>query len=67
MRELPEMQYQFEEPFIVDSSKITSPLGVQATPVEQALADTLASYRSALLGVIRSPAARPCVVADARR
>jgi nucleoside-diphosphate-sugar epimerase len=47
LRELPEMQYQFEEPFIVDSSKITNTLGVHATPVEQALADTLATYRSA--------------------
>jgi nucleoside-diphosphate-sugar epimerase len=45
LRELPEMQYQFEEPFIVDSSKITNTLGVHATPVEQALADTLAMYR----------------------
>jgi nucleoside-diphosphate-sugar epimerase len=45
--ELPEMQYQFEEPFIVDSSKITNTLGVHATPVEQALVDTLATYRSA--------------------
>jgi nucleoside-diphosphate-sugar epimerase len=47
LRELPEMQYQFAEPFIVDSSKITNTLGVHATPVEQALADTLATYRSA--------------------
>jgi nucleoside-diphosphate-sugar epimerase len=47
LRELPEMQYQFEEPFIVDSSKITNTLGVRATPVEKALADTLATYRSA--------------------
>jgi hypothetical protein len=39
------MKYQFEEPFIVDSSKITTKLGVQATPVSRALADTLASYR----------------------
>jgi len=44
LRELLEMQYQFEEPFIVDSSKITNTLGVHATPVEQALADTLATY-----------------------
>ena len=44
VRELLEMQYQFEEPFIVDSSKITDRLGVNATPVEQALADTLATY-----------------------
>ena len=57
LRELPERQYQFEEPFIVDSSKITSSLGVHATPVEQALADTLASYGGAATGVVRSPAA----------
>ena len=45
LRELLEMQYQFDEPFIVDSSKITTMLGVQATPLEQALADTLATYQ----------------------
>jgi nucleoside-diphosphate-sugar epimerase len=45
VRELLEMQYQFAEPFIVDSTKITALLDVHATPVEQALADTLASYR----------------------
>jgi nucleoside-diphosphate-sugar epimerase len=45
MRELVEMQYQFEEPFIVDSSKITNKLGVEATPVEVALTDTLREYR----------------------
>jgi nucleoside-diphosphate-sugar epimerase len=45
MRELVEMQYQFEGPFLVDSSKIADKLGVEATPVEQALADTLRDYR----------------------
>jgi nucleoside-diphosphate-sugar epimerase len=45
MGELVEMQYQFDEPFIVDSSKITDKLGIEATPVEQALADTLRAYR----------------------
>ena len=45
VRELVEMQYQFDEPFIVDSSKIATRLGVQATPIDQALADTLDSYR----------------------
>ena len=44
LRELLEMQYQFDEPFIVDSTKINTLLGVQATPIEQALADTLATY-----------------------
>jgi nucleoside-diphosphate-sugar epimerase len=45
MRELVEMQYLFAEPFIVDSSKIANKLGVEATPIEQALADTLRAYR----------------------
>jgi len=45
VRELIEMQYQFEEPFVVDSSRIAGKLGVEATPLEQALADTLRSYR----------------------
>jgi nucleoside-diphosphate-sugar epimerase len=47
LRELVEMQYQFDEPFIVDSSTIADKLGVAATPVEQALADTLREYRRA--------------------
>ncbi|SDU76523.1 NAD-dependent epimerase/dehydratase family protein [Jiangella alkaliphila] len=46
VRELVEMQYQFEEPFIVDSSKIASKLGVQATSIDQAIDDTLAAYRN---------------------
>lgn len=45
VRELLEMQYQFEEPFIVDSTKIANQLGVHATPIDQALADTLNGYR----------------------
>jgi nucleoside-diphosphate-sugar epimerase len=45
MRELVEMQYQFAEPFVVDSSKIADKLGVHATVLEQALADTLQTYR----------------------
>jgi nucleoside-diphosphate-sugar epimerase len=46
VRELVEMQYEFEEPFIVDSSKIQARLGVAATPLDQALARTLDSYRA---------------------
>ena len=45
VRELVEMQYQFDEPFVVDSSKIANTLGVRATPLDDALADTLTSYR----------------------
>jgi nucleoside-diphosphate-sugar epimerase len=45
VRELVELQYEFQEPFVVDSSKIATKLGVRATPLDRALADTLASYR----------------------
>jgi nucleoside-diphosphate-sugar epimerase len=46
IRELLEMQYQFDEPFIVDSAKIATRLGAHATPLDQAVADTLSTYRS---------------------
>ena len=46
VRELVEMSYEFEEPFIVDSSKIEGRLGIKATPLERALAETLDSYRA---------------------
>jgi nucleoside-diphosphate-sugar epimerase len=45
LRELLEMQYQFAEPFIVDSTKILSRLGLPATPLDDALLGTLAGYR----------------------
>ena len=50
LRELLEMQYQFEEPFIVDSSKITNTLGVHATQSNRPSAETLATYRTAATG-----------------
>jgi len=46
VRELLELQYEFQEPFIVDSTKIAAKLDVHATPLDQALAETLASYRT---------------------
>jgi nucleoside-diphosphate-sugar epimerase len=48
LRELLEMQYQFAEPFIVDSTKITSRLGLRCTPLDSALAGTLAGYERSL-------------------
>lgn len=36
MRELLDVQYQFERPFIVDSSRIADRLGLTATPLDQA-------------------------------
>jgi nucleoside-diphosphate-sugar epimerase len=44
IRELLEMQYQFEEPFIVESNKIATRLSVTATPLHQALTETLRGY-----------------------
>jgi nucleoside-diphosphate-sugar epimerase len=46
VRELLELQHEFREPFIVDSTKIATKLDVHATLMEQALADTVASYRT---------------------
>jgi nucleoside-diphosphate-sugar epimerase len=45
VRELVEMLYEFEEPFVVDSSKITIRLGVTHTPYSAGIAHTLRSYR----------------------
>jgi nucleoside-diphosphate-sugar epimerase len=45
VRELVEMLYEFEEPFVVDSTKITTGLGVTHTPYPAGIADTLRSYR----------------------
>jgi nucleoside-diphosphate-sugar epimerase len=46
VRELIELRYEFEEPFVVDSGKIAAKLDVHATPLEEALAATLATYRT---------------------
>ena len=43
-RETIEMLYEFDQPFVVDSSRITA-LGAWHTSVEQALEATLAAYR----------------------
>lgn len=45
VRELVEMAYEFDEPFVVDSSAIAS-LGVTATPIATALRETYAAYRA---------------------
>jgi nucleoside-diphosphate-sugar epimerase len=50
LREILEMRYQFAEPFVVDSSRMADLLGARATPVEDALEATVASY-AATVGV----------------
>ena len=49
IRELPEMLYQFERPFVIDAVDTTEVFGLQATPLEDQVAATVASYRSASL------------------
>ncbi|MBN2500435.1 MAG: NAD-dependent epimerase/dehydratase family protein [Anaerolineales bacterium] len=47
MRELKEMTYEFDEPFIVDDSKYTAAFGDHpATPVEEGIRHTLEWYRA---------------------
>ena len=41
-----EMMYEFEQPFIVDSSKFEQTFGMQATPMKEALKATVAWYKS---------------------
>jgi nucleoside-diphosphate-sugar epimerase len=45
MRGLAEMAYEFEEPFILDTTKFESAFGTAATPLATAIADTVAWYR----------------------
>jgi len=46
MRELAEMSYEFEQPFVLDASKFESTFETAATPLATAIADTIAWYRS---------------------
>ncbi|MEZ4668027.1 MAG: SDR family oxidoreductase [Anaerolineae bacterium] len=45
-RETVEMMYEFEKPFILDSSKFERTFGMQATPIEQAVRETVAWFKS---------------------
>ena len=46
MRELAEMSYEFEQPFVLDSSKFAATFGGAVTPLRTALTETVAWYRS---------------------
>ena len=39
------MLYEFEEPFVVDHSKFEKAFGEHATPLKEAIADTVRWYR----------------------
>ncbi|MBL8078587.1 MAG: NAD(P)H-binding protein [Anaerolineales bacterium] len=45
-REMVEMMYEFEQPFIVDSSKFENAFGIKATPMREAIRRTVAWYRN---------------------
>jgi nucleoside-diphosphate-sugar epimerase len=45
MRELAEMAYEFDEPFILDTAKYESTFGTAGTPLATAIAATVAWYR----------------------
>ena len=44
MRALVEMAYEFEEPFVLDSTKYLATFGPAGTPLATAIGDTLAWY-----------------------
>lgn len=46
LRELDEMLYEFEEPFIVDSSAFERTFAMRATPLEPAIRETVAWFRA---------------------
>ncbi len=46
LREMVEMFYQFEEPFVVDDSKFKNAFGDVATPLDQAIRETVEWYRA---------------------
>lgn len=45
LRPMPDVLYQFERPFVLDSSAFTTTFGLEPTPVDEALAATAAWYR----------------------
>ena len=45
-RETIEMMYEWEKPFVVDSSKFEHAFGMTATPLDEAIRDTVAWYRA---------------------
>ncbi len=45
-REVVEMMYEFEKPFVVDSSQFERAFGVKATPIAEAIKATVAWYRA---------------------
>jgi nucleoside-diphosphate-sugar epimerase len=47
IRELDEMRYEFTQPFVVDGAKARSRLGIEPTPLDEALAQTIRWFHTA--------------------
>ncbi|HMB24660.1 MAG TPA: NAD-dependent epimerase/dehydratase family protein [Anaerolineales bacterium] len=45
-RETLEMMYEFEQPFVIDSGKFEKTFGMQATPIHEAIRETVNWYKS---------------------
>jgi nucleoside-diphosphate-sugar epimerase len=52
LREVAEMAYQFEQPFIMDGSKFTRAFGGAPTPLPEAIAATVAWFRQRTTNVV---------------
>jgi nucleoside-diphosphate-sugar epimerase len=59
--ELDEMLYEFNKPFVVDSTKAETRLGVEPTPLEEAIAATVAWFRAQAAAVAPSALLEPNV------
>ena len=46
LRELAEISYEFDEPFVLDTSKYQAAFGAAGTPLAAAVATTVAWYRN---------------------
>lgn len=46
VREMPEMLYEWQKPFVMDDSKIRNAFGLQPTPMRQAIGETVAWFRA---------------------
>jgi len=47
MREMVEMLYEFEEPFVLDHSAFAQAFGEDATPLREAIRQTVSWYQGA--------------------
>jgi len=45
-KETVEMMYEFDKPFIIDSGKFEKTFGMKATPLREALKETVRWFRS---------------------